>query len=166
MGGKSSSAAPGGGSGQRTYPFDGVLFAPYLMSLAAAIRRAAAAVYRREFGLGQNEWRIIGVLGFEGALSNNEIAERIALDKGQLSREVTRLVERGLVVRQRVRRSSQIRLTEEGRAVYRRLMTIANRRNRRLLADFAEEDRDRLFALLRLIHGRAVEMQRNGNDIS
>jgi DNA-binding MarR family transcriptional regulator len=135
------------------------------MTIASSIRRAAAAVYRREFGLGQNEWRIMAMLGVDGSMSNNEIAERVALDKGQLSREVSRLVERGLIKRQRVRRSTQIRLTAEGQAVYRRLMAVASRRNRRLLADFEDGDSEQLFDLLARIEGRAAEMLRSGEDL-
>lgn len=151
-------SAPGPADGPLSEAHGQALVAPYLMSLATAIRRAAATVYRREFGLGQNEWRIVSVLGLDGALSNNEIAELVALDKGQLSREVSRLVERGLVVRHRAHRSTEIRLSGDGQAVYRRLITIADCRNRHLLADLAESDREHLFALLGLIRVRATEM--------
>jgi DNA-binding MarR family transcriptional regulator len=147
-----------------TRQLQGGLVAPYLMTVASSIRRAAATVYRREFGLGQNEWRVISVLGLEGPLSNNEVAERVALDKGQLSREVSRLAGRGLVARARERRGNRIDLTEAGEAVYRRVMAIADRRNRRLLADIGEADRERLFTLLALIRIRAAEMLENGQE--
>jgi DNA-binding MarR family transcriptional regulator len=163
-GGSSARSARAGEPGGPGEAREVALVARDLVTLAAAIRRAAAAVYRQDFGLGQNEWRIVATLGIEGAMSNNDIAERVALDKGQLSREVSRLVARGLVVRQRVRRSTQIGLSEEGQAIYGRLMTIARRRNRYLLADLGDGDRERLFVLLSLIHARAADLLLHGEE--
>jgi len=140
------------------------LVAPRVMTLGTLIKRNATTAYRHELGLAHNEWRVVSIIGLEGPLSNNELAERLGLDVGQLSREVTGLVGRELVVRQRVGRASRIELSARGAEAFSRLMVIARERDRRLLGGIPDADRVRLLALLDELIVRAADMLHEQQD--
>lgn len=141
-----------------------VLVSVQVMTLAALIRRGAALAYRRELALGYNEWRVISVVGFHGPLSHKELAEHLGLDKGQVSREVTELAARGLLARKRERRVSQVSLTEAGEATFRTLTTRARQRNLHFLRDLSADERKHLFAMLRTVRARALDVLKHEQD--
>lgn len=137
--------------------------APRLVSsrvihLATLLRRTASLAYKREFDLASSEWRILVLTGEFAPLSHGELTELASLDKGQLSRGVTALVDRGLLSRTRNRRQAQIELSAEGRALFERIMVLAEERNRQLVRGIPEADVDAFF--------RTVEqMMRTAKDL-
>jgi len=70
-----------------------------VMVLANILKRAAGARYRRLLGLPAGEWGVIAQLGERAPRSLNDLADAMGLDKTQISRSVSSLVERGLVTR-------------------------------------------------------------------
>jgi len=113
-----------------------------LARLANTISRSAALRLRREFDVSIGEWRTIALVG-EGQLSPNEIARKSNLDKGQVSRIVATLVERGLMEREGAPargRANPLRLTAEGKALYKGLMKIARERDVTFLAALTDTD--------------------------
>jgi DNA-binding MarR family transcriptional regulator len=109
----------------------GRLMSARLITLVTQIRRTAALTYRRELGLSEVDWRVLSQIGEHAPLSLNALAEVIGLDRGQLSRGVTRLVAAGLVTRT-ARRGGPgilIGLTPAGEDVFGRLMALALKRN-------------------------------------
>jgi DNA-binding MarR family transcriptional regulator len=70
-----------------------------VMVLANILKRAAGARYRRLLGLPPGEWGVIAQLGERAPRSLNDLADAMGLDKTQISRSVSSLVERGLVTR-------------------------------------------------------------------
>jgi len=107
-----------------------------LSLLANMLSRGAAARYSREFGVTLMEWRVIGSLALEAPLSLQQISHRFDLDKGQSSRTVAALLERGLVHRSvngDDRRSLSLKLTPSGWRLYRRIVQSARARSERLL---------------------------------
>jgi DNA-binding MarR family transcriptional regulator len=112
------------------------LFTYNLSLLANMLSRGAAARYSREFGVTLMEWRVIGSLALDAPLSLQQISHRFDLDKGQSSRTVAGLLERGLVhrgVNGDDRRSLSLRLTPAGWRLYRRIVNSARARSERLL---------------------------------
>jgi DNA-binding MarR family transcriptional regulator len=112
------------------------LFTYNLSLLANLMSRGAAARYSREFGVTLMEWRVIGSLALDAPLSLRQISRRFDLDKGQSSRCVSALLERGLVHRSvngGDRRSLELTLTPAGWRLYRRILESARRRSERLL---------------------------------
>lgn len=108
--------------------------------LSSALSRSAALRYRREFDVSLGEWRTLALVGQDPELTLNRLARRAGLDKAQMSRVVSRLVERGLVDRRLgARRSTQLSLTLDGEAVYAGLISAANERDVRLVAMVGEE---------------------------
>lgn len=137
--------------------------APRLVSsrvihLATLLRRTASLAYKREFDLASSEWRILVLTGEFAPLNHGELTELASLDKGQLSRGVSALVDRGLLSRTRNRRQAQIELSAEGRALFERIMVLAEERNRQLVRGIPEADVDAFF--------RTVEqMMRTAKDL-
>lgn len=112
------------------------LFTYNLSLLANILSRGAAARYSREFGVTLMEWRVIGSLALDAPLSLRQISHRFDLDKGQSSRTVAGLLERGLVHRSvngDDRRSIELKLTPSGWRLYHRILLSARGRSERLL---------------------------------
>jgi DNA-binding MarR family transcriptional regulator len=97
-------------------------FLPYRLSiLSNTMSGAIARLYEERFGLTILEWRIMAVLGLDAPLSANGVCERTRMDKVQVSRAVSRLLEKGLLSRKLAdddRRRSVLSLSAKGRRVY------------------------------------------------
>ncbi|MGE5145185.1 MAG: MarR family winged helix-turn-helix transcriptional regulator [Candidatus Eiseniibacteriota bacterium] len=118
------------------------LMSARLITVVTLIRRTAALTYRRELGLSEVDWRVLSQIGEHAPLSLNALAQIIGLDRGQLSRGVTRLVEAGLASRT-ARRGGPgilIGLTAAGAGVYDRLMAIALKRNSAFTRGISESE--------------------------
>jgi DNA-binding MarR family transcriptional regulator len=104
-----------------------------LHTVANLLSRGAELRYRREFGVSLWEWRSLALLG--GArtpLSLNELARSAGIDKSQMSRVVSGLAKRGLVVRQADSadgRGVRLALSKPGRKLYGGLIRAATQRD-------------------------------------
>lgn len=139
--------------------------APRLVSsrvihLATLLRRTASLAYKREFDLASSEWRILVLTGEFAPLSHGELTELASLDKGQLSRGVSALVDRGLLLRTRNRRQALIELSAEGRALFERIMALAEERNRQLVRGIPEADVEAFFRTVEQMMRTAKELFR------
>ena len=130
-------------------------FLPYRLSvLSNTISRAIAADYAERFQLSIPEWRVMAVLRRFPGISAAEVARRTAMDKVRVSRAVASLIRAGRLERttdRRDRRRSVLRLSSEGRRIYREIVPFALRRERQLydvLSDSDRADLDRLLAKL------------------
>src|SRR6266581_164370 len=103
-----------------------------VIRLANVLRRSSTLVYGRRFGLSQVEWRIVALVGEHAPISLNALADLMGLDKGQISRGVSALVARRLLLREyrREGRGIAITLGPRGADVYGELMASAFERNR------------------------------------
>ncbi|MFZ5608001.1 MAG: MarR family winged helix-turn-helix transcriptional regulator [Pseudomonadota bacterium] len=137
-------------------------FLPYRLSLLAnTVSQGLAALYQDQFDLSPAEWRVIAVLGREGAASAKDIAAITAMDKVTISRAIARLAKAGRVtakVDKTDRRRQRLVLGPNGRAVYERVAPLALAYEQRLLAGLGEGERrqlDRLLAVLQQAAQRA-----------
>jgi DNA-binding MarR family transcriptional regulator len=115
-----------------------------LHQVANLLSRGAAMRYKREFGVSLWEWRTIALLGAHSPLSLNELARAAALDKSQMSRVVSGLIERGLVSRAadaRDGRGIQLALTKVGAGIHHALMRAAAARNQAFLGCLSKPER-------------------------
>ena len=132
-----------------------VLISNKVLILATLLRRSASVVYRRELGLSPSEWRIVAIVGDQAPLSLSQLVELIGLDKGQMSRSVTALVNRRILARvldETDSREIRIDLTPRGREVFETLMALALARNRELTSGLGKSELATLFeALDRLV---------------
>lgn len=120
-----------------------------LHRVANGVSRSAALRYRREFGVSLGEWRTIALLGAESPQTVNQLARLAGLDKGQMSRVLSKLTERNIVSRTPgAGRSTQLTLTPEGQDLYESLIRTANERNRALLECLSPRERQTLDSAL------------------
>lgn len=99
------------------------------------MRRSSIIALKRNFDLSEMQWRIMSHLGEFAPLSLNGLAEMLILDRGQLSRGVKAMVERGLLTRNRKPGGPEIEidLSDSGRDLYARMVTVAIERDARLV---------------------------------
>lgn len=141
--------------------------------LASILSRSAAARYRKEFDVSLGEWRALALLGAFAPMSLNQLAREADLDKGQMSRVISGLVERSLVLREPGQRRdrSSLSLTRAGQRVYAGLITAAAERNEAFLACLTPEEMRalesaiaKLSALGRALGGAASVPARRENN--
>lgn len=125
--------------------------------VANAMSRSAAARYRREFGVSLGEWRILALLGSDAPLTLNRLARLAALDKGQMSRAVAKLSERGLILREfGGGRTTVLTLSREGQRIYGGLIVAANERDEAFWNCLTQRERTALDSALEKLAGFAT----------
>jgi DNA-binding MarR family transcriptional regulator len=126
-----------------------------LTNLASKLSRSGSALYRRHFGVGTIEWRIMALLAVEPGIPASRICAVIGLDKGPVSRSLAVLETRGLVAVAADAADTRKRLallTEAGRALHDRILAVAREREHRLLSCLTPAQREALIATLNLLH--------------
>jgi DNA-binding MarR family transcriptional regulator len=138
-----------------------VLVSNRLLSLATLLRRSANLLYRKELGLSGVEWRILAMVGDRAPLTLGALVEILGLDKGQLSRGVTALVKRRILVRSvdpLGSREVHIALAPDGQAAFEALIALALERNRELVAGSTRGEIAALLATLDRLLANAAGM--------
>ena len=135
----------------------------YLTWIANKISNSASALYRKRFGIGITDWRIMALLAVEAWIPAGRISEVIGFDKAVISRSVGFLQERGLVetrFHDNNQRRQFIALTKAGLALHDRIVDVAREREAFLLSDLNEQERRTAMKLLTKIHVRAIQIAR------
>jgi DNA-binding MarR family transcriptional regulator len=129
--------------------------------VANLLSRGAELRYGREFGVSLWEWRTVALLGgAKGAQSLNELARAAGVDKSQMSRVVSGLAARGLVLRAidaNDGRGVRLTLTRAGRRLYEGLIHAAAERNDAFLDCLSDKERAAFDAALDKLAARAKE---------
>lgn len=128
---------------------------------------ASQALYSGATGLSLAEVRTLAALGAASALSVNELAMEVNLDKAQASRLARAMADKGLLARSSAdadRRVVRLTLTRRGRALWHKVMPLIERRNDELLACLDAGERAALLAAFgRLLeHARAAHEGHDG----
>lgn len=140
-----------------------------LMRLADTLVRAAGHVYRAQHGISLTELRLLGMIGRHQPLAVNEASRLTGIDKAWVSRSLTALVKRKLVIRQPHPSDSRIvllSLTPGGRAKVQQIVPLAVARHQRLLATLSERQRTTLDECLDKLQVQVDDLLANagGND--
>jgi DNA-binding MarR family transcriptional regulator len=135
---------------------------PYLVGVIAnRLVNAGSALCRRHFQIGFPEWRIMVVLALEPAAAKR-IGDVVGLDKAAISRGLKALERRGLIRatgETAGRRSRAWLLTDEGRAVYERLLKASREHERRLLAGLDPAEVPILLDMLRRVLAEVPQVE-------
>ncbi|MBS0508534.1 MAG: MarR family transcriptional regulator [Proteobacteria bacterium] len=113
--------------------------------------RAMVQLCEAEFGMSRREWRVLAHLAGQEGLQPSELALRAGLDRARISRALTGLVQKGLVrrvPRPGDRREVMLQLTDDGHAVYARLLPRVAHIQGRLLSALSQEEVGQLSDLL------------------
>jgi len=129
-----------------------------LHTVANLLSRGAAMRYKREFGVSLWEWRTVALLGAHAPLSLNELAAAAGLDKSQMSRVVSGLAARGLVLRgddAADGRGVKLSLTRAGERLYAGLIRAARERDAAFVGALTPHEHECLLAALRKLAEQA-----------
>jgi DNA-binding MarR family transcriptional regulator len=131
-----------------------------LVGLFSLMRRGSGLAQRRQFGLSEVEWRIMTQVGQFAPLSLSGLAEFNLQDRGQMSRAVKSMVARGLLSRKRKPGGPEIeiRLTDQGQALFSRMIELVTERDRRLTNAMSTEDVATLRRLIDMMIEQAEEI--------
>jgi DNA-binding MarR family transcriptional regulator len=132
-----------------------------LHTVANLLSRGAELRYRREFGVSLWEWRSIALLGASASpLSLNELARAAGIDKSQMSRVVSGLAKRGIVLREADAvdgRGVRLALSKAGRRIYSGLMRAAGERDKAFMGCLTQTEKGTFDRVLAKLAGQARE---------
>jgi DNA-binding MarR family transcriptional regulator len=132
-----------------------------LHTVANLLSRGAELRYRREFGVSLWEWRSIALLGAcASPLSLNELARAAGIDKSQMSRVVSGLATRGIVLREADAvdaRGVRLALSKAGRRIYAGLMQAAGERDEAFIGCLTQSEKKAFDRVLAKLAGQARE---------
>jgi len=135
----------------------------YLLgAIANMIDAGGSRLFRRAFGIGLGEARLVYVIGYEGPLTARQASQIIGVDKGAMSRTVAALTRRGFLqvtidaadARQRV-----IDFTPAGKKLHQRVMALALERERQMYAIFSNDELATLSALLKRFRAHVLTVR-------
>ena len=133
-------------------------YVPGLLTfLSNKLSSGASTCYRKHFGVGVVEWRMLSMLAVENAISANRISQVIGLDKSAVSRAVQQLAQSGYVTVQADEedgRRNMVSLSDKGEALHDRIFAVAIEREKRLLSDLTPGEIDTLVNLLGRLHAQ------------
>ena len=143
-------------------------FLPYRLSTTSnAVSGRISQEYRTRFGLSVPEWRVMAVLGDAGAMTQRELTQHTVMDKVAVNRACKVLEERGLAARQpnaQDGRSHLLELTAAGREMHGQIMPLAQEMERRLFANFTDEEVDTFRALLKRVREEVDDLDADDID--
>lgn len=123
-------------------------FFPYqLTQLQAKVSDNIAEIYTGRFELSRQEWRVLASLGNGELLSAKQIGEQTNLEKMPASRAITKMQTQGLLVKstdKTDKRSSLLKLTEQGLSIYQQLIPLVLEREQELLSVLSVKEKNQL----------------------
>ncbi|MEO0412436.1 MAG: MarR family winged helix-turn-helix transcriptional regulator [Pseudomonadota bacterium] len=126
---------------------------PFLIcQLSDQILLKAQKHYRRKFGLGIREWRVLTLLGLFGRCSAADMVGHASVDKTTISRALTALESKGYV--QRIQdphdaRRVEVQLTKSGCALHDKMVPQSRQRAKNLEKAITVQERKQLVGILR-----------------
>lgn len=141
-------------------------FLPYRLNVLASLTsNALAQIYAEQFGLSIPAWRVIATLGQYDVRTARDIASHGVMHKSTVSRAVSALEQRGLIVRrpnQEDRREEWLALTAKGRSIYDALAPQALAFEDRLVSVLTPEEHETLSALMDKLSAHARSLAPEG----
>lgn len=132
-----------------------------LLRLSNSFGLYSSRFYRDKFGVTLPEWRVMSIIATGEPTSAREISRILATDKGWVGLTIESLRKRSYVSTvpdENDRRRTLVSLTDEGRGVHDEILTLARRRQRRLLSTLPPGMADTLTAGLELLQAEADRM--------
>jgi DNA-binding MarR family transcriptional regulator len=141
-------------------------FLPYRLNVLASLTsNALAQIYAERFGLSIPAWRVIATLGQYEYRTARDIAAHGVMHKSTVSRAVSALEQRGLIVRkpnEEDRREELLELTLEGREIYDALAPEALAFEERFISVLTRDEQELLTSLIDRLSGHARQFVPEG----
>jgi DNA-binding MarR family transcriptional regulator len=128
--------------------------------LANRLSRAASRYYRKRYGFGVVEWRLIMFIGQVAETRANHICSETALDKGAVSRSLAVLSRMGIVSVKEDgadSRRNNVALTPKGRALHDEMVPIALDRQSELVADLTQSEIETFIDLIERLQAKVAD---------
>lgn len=154
---RGSLSASTNGGGAAGSPIE-LLLSSRLIVVANLLRRGAALRYKRQLGLSSSEFGIVAMLGRREPTPVRALAALIGMDKAQVSRALSALASRKLVVRSANpadNRDVLVALTKEGIRAHDALIATAGRINAQLTEGSSVKEQATMAATLDRLTKRA-----------
>lgn len=133
-------------------------YVPALLTfLTNKMSSGASACYRKHYGIGIVEWRLLSMLAVEDNINANRMVQVIGLDKSAISRALQTMERDGYVsshVDAKDARRYTVSLTEVGRELHDKVLVTALERERLLLGDLSEAEVELLIGFLHRMTGQ------------
>lgn len=130
-----------------------------LTRLSNALRTNLTKPYLEEFELSLPEWRLLALVARFAPMRFSEVTARSSMDKGQVSRTLRVMAQRGLTkmktIRDKGSRSTEalaapvmVSITPKGTALYKTVLPVARRRQAEMLLTLSEAEREALYTTI------------------
>ena len=109
-----------------------------LSKLQSSLNAQATSILKQNSDLTLVEWRIIQVVRMFEDMTSSMIVDHVQMDKGQLSRKIKGMIEKGLLKSERNqddKRVQKLILTEKALSISDMLMPTMEKRQKNLLSD-------------------------------
>lgn len=115
--------------------------------------------YLVQFGLSLPEWRLLALVARFSPLRFSEVTLRSGMDKGQVSRTLRVMADRGLTRMKAIRSANSrtrealaapvmVSVTAKGKALYKSVLPVARKRQAEVLLSLGENERKAFYATL------------------
>ena len=135
-----------------------------LWQILRRVRESADLSYGREQELIELDRRILFLLQGAGPLVPAGISSAVGVDKAQVSRSVKRLLELALVERSQIR--APLKLTREGDKLMKRMLRMAELRNRELTIEIGEDELNEFYATVEVLLDRAMALYEQERELA
>jgi len=135
-----------------------------LWQVLRKVRESAELSYSREQYLIELDRRILFLLQERGPVVPADISNAVGVDKAQVSRSVKRLLELRLVEREQIR--APLCLTRDGERLGKRLLRMAELRNRELTIDISEDELAEFFDTIEVLLDRAMALYEQERELA
>lgn len=147
---------------QQPKEFELEQFLPYRLSLLSnTVSEGIASDYRSHHKLSVTEWRVLAILGRFSGLTASAVTDRGAMDKVAVSRAVSKLEDKGMLLRTthtRDRRCVTLTLSRQGVSLFNAVIPGAIAYERRLLECLDPTERTTLSNLLGRLQQQAHDL--------
>lgn len=137
-------------------------FFPYQFSiLAQQMSDYLATIYKKEYGLSKFEWRVLASVAQCGSVSATGIMDITRLDKMQVSRAISKLKSKEVLVQTPSdvdKRANDVELTGHGIALYQTIVPLIKQQEAKLLDNLSPSEQTQLMALTKKLSG-ALDQQ-------
>lgn len=136
---------------------DALPFSAHIFALVALLRKTGDESYKNALALTPVEWPMVATIA-HGPTSLAKLCERLKRDKGQVSRDITLLVQRGVLVKQTDPHDSRkiiIDINRKDRKLVSEIARITRERDQVLMAGISEFERRQLIRLIARIQTNA-----------
>lgn len=124
-------------------------FTALVLWLSNKMTAGASKAYRRKFGMGVNEWRVLSYVELFPWSTGKQMCDLMGVDKSAASRGCAVLMEHGLIVsRPRGLRKIEYGITPKGKATFQKFLRVSLARQEALLTGFSSAERKQLISFM------------------